>query len=165
MSAAPAETLQVATCGSCGSRSTELRRKLARNGTLMLGYQCLVCGGVVGTWVKRSSVGNPDALPLWDDLLTEAFQTDQRVVWAAERRTEDVVWRRRYESHLASPKWRSIRARVMQRARGVCEGCGTADATEVHHLTYKHLGDELLFELVALCSECHEKAHDRVESQ
>lgn len=47
----------------------------------------------------------------------------------------------------------------MQRAAHVCEGCRTARATEVHHLTYEHCGDEFLWELVAICRSCHERYH------
>lgn len=39
----------------------------------------------------------------------------------------------------------------------LCEGCGKARATQVHHKTYRNLGDEFLFELVALCDACHKR--------
>jgi hypothetical protein len=28
-----------------------------------------------------------------------------------------------------------------------------------HHLTYAHLGDELLFELISVCDDCHARLH------
>jgi hypothetical protein len=31
----------------------------------------------------------------------------------------------------------------------------------VHHLNYDHWKDELLFELVALCFDCHRKVHNK----
>jgi hypothetical protein len=34
-------------------------------------------------------------------------------------------------------------------------------AEHVHHLSYDHWRDELLWELVAACRKCHERAHDR----
>ena len=43
--------------------------------------------------------------------------------------------------------------------QGVCEACGEVRATEVHHLTYKHIGSEFLWELVAICRACHERYH------
>ena len=43
----------------------------------------------------------------------------------------------------------------------MCEGCGVRRAAQVHHLTYEHVGDELLFELVAVCGQCH----DRITAQ
>src|SRR5690606_1665469 len=47
----------------------------------------------------------------------------------------------------------------MERAGWICEGCRTRPAEQVHHLTYSHVFDELLFQLVALCEPCHNKAH------
>ena len=32
-------------------------------------------------------------------------------------------------------------------------------ATQVHHLTYAHLGDELLFELISVCDDCRKRIH------
>ncbi len=61
----------------------------------------------------------------------------------------------RYDRYLKSDKWKSKRRKVLTRANGKCEGCLEARATEVHHVDYQHLFDEPLFELRALCSECH----------
>jgi hypothetical protein len=33
-------------------------------------------------------------------------------------------------------------------------GC-TKNATEVHHLSYRHIGNEPLFDLVSVCGPCH----------
>lgn len=60
---------------------------------------------------------------------------------------------------LRSPKWRDIRARVLRRANGVCEGCGLRLPVQVHHVDYAHMGDEFLWELRAVCIECHERVH------
>lgn len=49
--------------------------------------------------------------------------------------------------------------RVLERANHVCEGCGVNAATEVHHKTYKNVGNEFLFELVAICRPCHQRYH------
>jgi hypothetical protein len=67
----------------------------------------------------------------------------------------------KYLAHLASDKWRSLCQRVRYRCRNICEGCGLAEVTEVHHLTYKHLGDEFLFQLLGLCRNCHARLHGR----
>lgn len=67
-------------------------------------------------------------------------------------------WRRQHAEYLLTPRWKHKCDLVKKRAGGLCEGCLEAPATEVHHLTYKHWRDELLFELVALCRDCHERA-------
>jgi 5-methylcytosine-specific restriction endonuclease McrA len=74
----------------------------------------------------------------------------------ARRKAE---WRAVYRRYLASADWQSVRQRVLRRAWVTCEGCLEARATEVHHKTYAHVGDEFLFELVAICRPCHERLH------
>lgn len=64
-----------------------------------------------------------------------------------------------YNAYLRSPVWRERAAMVRRRAGGICEGCGTQPATQVHHLTYKHVGREFLWELRAVCEECHDRIH------
>ena len=60
-----------------------------------------------------------------------------------------------YEAYLNSPAWRVKRNKVMSRDGGQCI-CG-AEATEVHHKTYKNIGKEPLSDLVALCEGCHNR--------
>jgi 5-methylcytosine-specific restriction endonuclease McrA len=52
-----------------------------------------------------------------------------------------------------------VRAKVIKRAGGICEGCLTCAATDVHHLTYRNLFAEFMFQLVALCRGCHDRVH------
>jgi len=66
-----------------------------------------------------------------------------------------------YESYLQSQEWADRRQQVMQRAEGICEGRRRRRATEVHHLSYAHVTQEFLFELVAMCGECHARWHDK----
>lgn len=73
-----------------------------------------------------------------------------------EERREWFEW---YDHYLQSPEWREKSRAVIRRANGTCEGCGKRSATQAHHLTYAHVGDEFLWELRAVCTECHERAH------
>ena len=52
------------------------------------------------------------------------------------------------------------KAKVMLRDKNICQACLTRQATDVHHLTYKHIYNEPLFDLVAICRPCHEKLHE-----
>lgn len=80
--------------------------------------------------------------------------------YAQPKAPANKTWRpMNYAAYLKTPAWRERRALVMKRAKNVCEGCGQAKATEVHHLTYAHIGKEFLFELVALCGACHDRWH------
>jgi hypothetical protein len=69
--------------------------------------------------------------------------------------------RQSYDDYLRSPAWKRRAQKILDRAKGVCEGCLTNTAEEVHHLTYDHLGAEFAFELVALCGPCHRRWHGR----
>ncbi len=67
----------------------------------------------------------------------------------------------RYEEYHLSPEWKTLKTKVIKRAKYTCEGCGEADKLEVHHLTYERIGEELMIDLVALCFVCHKKAHNK----
>jgi 5-methylcytosine-specific restriction endonuclease McrA len=78
---------------------------------------------------------------------------------ATEQEQQNREWWDWYSSYLKTPEWAKRRQLVFQRAQGRCEGCLSAAPVHVHHLSYAHAGDELLYELVALCTPCHQKAH------
>jgi 5-methylcytosine-specific restriction endonuclease McrA len=75
------------------------------------------------------------------------------------RQAKGREWWAAYREYLASAEWQKRRLLVIERCGGICEGCGLQDAREVHHRTYEHVGDELLFELYALCGDCHKRVH------
>jgi 5-methylcytosine-specific restriction endonuclease McrA len=83
----------------------------------------------------------------------------RRAAENAQRERERAEYRARYHAYLETPQWREKSQLVISRAGGVCQGCGKARATQAHHLTYEHIGNELLWELVAVCRPCHERAH------
>lgn len=70
-------------------------------------------------------------------------------------------WPELYADYLKSRQWADRREKVLRRAQFRCEGCGDQPATEVHHLTYEHVTQEFLFELIALCRGCHERLHEQ----
>lgn len=86
----------------------------------------------------------------WEQRRTEADR---------QRQQEQDEWWDWYTGYLQSPSWARRRQAVLTRAGGLCEGCRESAAVHVHHTTYAHAGNELLFELVALCHACHQIAH------
>jgi 5-methylcytosine-specific restriction endonuclease McrA len=71
------------------------------------------------------------------------------------------AWHDAHEEFMRSPRWASIRKRVLERDRCLCQGCLMAEATVVHHLNYnREFGDELMYDLVSLCRRCHDRAHN-----
>ena len=126
--------------------------------------QCLDCGrntvrsshAVALRWGKGNPFDFDEAL--FDEGL-EFGRQQREDAWLSERE-EWFTW---YNTYLASPQWRKKRAAVLARANGTCEGCRQSPPTQVHHLTYENVGDELLYQLVALCDDCHERAHLKSE--
>jgi 5-methylcytosine-specific restriction endonuclease McrA len=76
----------------------------------------------------------------------------KREAFTAQQREE-------YHQYLQTPQWAERRALVLKRSAGLCEGCRLASAEQVHHTTYAHCGNEFLWELVAICRDCHERFH------
>jgi 5-methylcytosine-specific restriction endonuclease McrA len=133
-------------------------QRILANGAKTYVEQCQICGKSIKVW-KKQDIQTP-YVGVWDESLITAWRDTQTRVCEAAKDAR----RKKYQQYLGSQKWRDKRAKVLNRAHHLCEGCGENRATEVHHLTYANAGDELLFELVALCSGCHAKAHsgDRV---
>jgi hypothetical protein len=133
--------------------------------------QCLVCGARFGGAYKRSP--GFAGLPKFDREARERWELAQN----AARNSVDAEFIARqaaldaalpdgpgesdfqYAAYLRTPEWQRRRALVLHRAGGTCEGCLSAPATEVHHRIYDRVGNELLFDLVAVCRKCHLRAH------
>lgn len=69
---------------------------------------------------------------------------------------------RTYEEYLRHPKFRAIRAQAMEAAKGVCQRCKKARATEVHHLRYPPWGTfDTVDNLLPVCHQCHCEIHGK----
>ena len=62
-----------------------------------------------------------------------------------------------YRKHMQSKAWKEKRQAKLDACRGKCEceGDCTREATQVHHLHYDSLGNDILDDLQALCPKCH----------
>lgn len=121
--------------------------------------QCLTCGDSMRQPVSHVTVRlrfGPNEPPDFDEAARDTYTRNRLAALAQERE----VGRAEYAQYLSSPEWRAKRQLVLKRCGGTCEGCMSAAVDQVHHLTYKHIYRELLFELVGLCDECHRVAHD-----
>lgn len=72
------------------------------------------------------------------------------------RVTEDFI---DYPAYLDSEEWQRLRRRVLERDGHRCTGCGSEDALQAHHFTYKRISRERLTDLVTLCEGCHKARH------
>lgn len=136
----------------CRHERAELRRWTLKNGAVHYVKQCLLCGEKVGSAVPhhlvRGTVADFDA----------ALREDDQAAWDRFYELRRAEFWRWYEQYLEGPEWRALRAKALERDRGICQGCG-AHASQVHHLTYANVGAEFLFELIAICRACHERLH------
>ena len=127
---------------------------------------CTNCGDRIGTAMSQKDKEWVDSLPQLPDELKGNYQArraqEKREVAlrvAREQFAERGRFTKAYQDYIASPMWKQKRSKVLERCEGVCEGCREQEATEVHHLTYEHFGNEFLFELVGLCEGCHHRWH------
>jgi 5-methylcytosine-specific restriction endonuclease McrA len=144
---------------------------IAKNGTKVYKKQCPICGEL-GPAIPHSQIsyGRREAAIPRDDSIGKrrrdawrARHDELRAEFQATRDEQegedDRAWWEWYSAYLETPKWRRIRAAILRHHNGICQGCLVAPATQVHHKTYEHVGDELLFELEPVCDDCHRKLH------
>lgn len=154
-------------CDHSGQR--ELRKRTVKGGGIQFVEQCLRCGAAASNAFPRPKAielnGGTEPHPFDDGLEVKWSQaskegadkiTGKYETLADFRLAEFHNW---YDVYLSSDDWEHKKSKVMQRANYLCEGCGDAKAQVVHHRTYKNVGNEFLFELVALCNPCHDRYH------
>lgn len=146
----------------CDCVEKQIRRRTYKNNTTHYVYQCLRCGHTVGNSLAKQSLEVHRALanggvPEFDETLADRFNTQAMHQNAAQREARSAEWWAAYHSYMNSPEWHEKRQLVLKRDGWLCKGCGEKTAVEVHHLTYEHFGDELLWELVSVCNDCHHR--------
>lgn len=69
-----------------------------------------------------------------------------------------------YKLYLKSKHWKLKREEFFasDRFTGSCSKCQATKGRHVHHLTYKHVGNEPMEDLIALCAGCHKEVHGRM---
>jgi 5-methylcytosine-specific restriction endonuclease McrA len=69
-----------------------------------------------------------------------------------------------YKAYLNTPYWKFMAYYTKQRKKFRCQVCGKQTDLNVHHLTYDHLGYEILHkgDLKCYCQSCHKAEHDKV---
>lgn len=155
---------------ACDHADAPVVRFVASNGVVHWRRQCLRCGATVATpkAATLSDAERADA-PTFNPEISRAWQVrfcDRHAELRAEAIDDELALKRsRYAEYLESPEWARLRLRVLRRAEGVCEGCGLRTPTQVHHLTYDRIYREMLFDLVAVCRECHAAIHEPVPDE
>jgi 5-methylcytosine-specific restriction endonuclease McrA len=73
------------------------------------------------------------------------------------------VKRPNYQEYIKSRAWFAYRRHLIGVMGNCCEFCGSEPGNhnplQLHHLTYKNLGNETFEDLFVLCLSCHEEVH------
>ena len=144
----------------CDHNSSTIRRRTVANGAKRYEKQCDRCGRSQSQPIKSNLA--PDNCEPWNDEASRTYDDERSGTYESILHRHLEIQKRRgreYETYLRSSSWEVKRQKVLSRADYVCEGCLDRPATQVHHLTYEHIKKEFLFELVAVCEQCHERIH------
>jgi hypothetical protein len=129
--------------------------------------QCDNCGGCLNMTksLKRAEFG---------EKTKGEFSKERFLEWKSKRQCEGNEIRNftsyinltnsnyyAHRTHLQSEYWKNIRQLVLERDKYICQLCKAEKAKDVHHLTYKNLGNESIDELTSYCRACHEKVHGK----
>lgn len=162
----------------CSHVSKKLTKYTATNKVLTFRTQCLRCGHTIEK-IKKSDLPihiSVEDLPDFDEDLRHSLSkrackireglnkiAEEKYNANVEEEFSNLKKSRieKYQQYLESSNWGVLRSKVFTRCNRVCEGCLCRPATEVHHLTYDHICDEYLWELVGICGECHRKIHNK----
>ena len=61
---------------------------------------------------------------------------------------------------LATDAYEPVRLKVLTRDGWKCQNCGSSRNLQVHHQIFRsQAGDDSEFNLITLCSTCHERMH------
>lgn len=155
-----------------------VRRLADENPTVTFG--CLDCDTVLrpkgrehfremlSTLRELNENPNLHARHLYTGLHCERCQRDRENRWGEEWHRQESEYQERllelralpYEEYLRSAHWRRKRIEKMETAGRRCELCGASRAPlEVHHRTYRSLGEEQNGDLIVLCRGCHKTFH------
>jgi len=81
-------------------------------------------------------------------------------------RIEKENWRKNYVEYLKSREWFEKRKSFLKHFNNTCQSCNRSFNPEylnVHHRSYKNLGNETIEDINCLCVYCHQKEHNKLK--
>ena len=154
----------------------KVRHKLS-NDTYNVRDQCQTCGKI-HTKSYSHKTYDPDSLPdsdvnFYDESINKKNEEYQSMKdWFFKDKTLHYSIETNYPGYLEylkSEEWKNKRDIVFKRDNNICQSCLNNSADQVHHLTYRHIFNEPLFDLISICFDCHkiitdiDKGVDNVE--
>jgi len=140
------------------------------NGSWVRRTACKTCKSVQGKNIQKGT--DYQKLPTLKKEKREEYQLNYNRVYKLytakfnefhqERaRREKLEWKAIYDTYIKSEKWRQKAAMVRKRDNNICQACLSTPAQAVHHITYEHIYNEPLFDLVSICHKCHSSIHNK----
>ncbi len=150
---------------ACDCAGRKLAAKTDRIGRTHFVMQCPRCGAAEPVKKTELTQTEMDAAPEFDAGLADRWNWARhnfaRELHNARQEASYDQFHAEHEAFLRTAAWQEMRRKVMERAGGICEGCRERRAVQVHHRNYTYkFGREMLFDLVAVCRDCHEAIHD-----
>jgi hypothetical protein len=155
------------------------------NGVKRVALQCQACGEKKDNGVRSIDFPGFENFPPFDYELKEAaraYHTQAyQLIYAArhdatlshdsrraemgelEQLAKNQEWWIKYNRYLLTPEWQDKRERVLERDAYLCQACLKRRASQAHHLNYKRVFNEPLFDLVAVCTTCHTALHPHMD--
>lgn len=112
-------------------------------------------------------------MPIWVKLNKNGSTLD-KVSWPIIcKDTKEII--HNYRDYLQSNHWQIFRKRfysskyfksksIRGGINGKCICCQQENKKmDLHHLTYRRIGDEKISDIVPVCRECHSKTHDNLK--
>lgn len=66
----------------------------------------------------------------------------------------------KYQEYLKTDHWQNVKLRYYQsKLPKTCYICGTKEHRNLHHKSYKRIGNERLTDLIVLCEKHHHECH------
>ena len=138
--------------------------RVIKGGARQYGQQCLTCGRF--QIMRKSAIHWSQQLQPFDQTLADNYEERRRRCYErrfqqaqgerlAKAQEDQQAWWDAYAEYLESDQWREKRQRVLARDNFMCQACHRRRATQVHHLTYRHVRNEPLFDLASICDVCH----------
>lgn len=69
-------------------------------------------------------------------------------------------YRPKYKEYIKSKAWMKKRRVFIELHGRKCAACDSKNKLRVHHMSYRHVGNERESELIILCARCHEEYHE-----
>lgn len=136
----------------------ELRYRVIADGRPNYVRQCVACGHTSQAVKTQVALAENPRPPPYDHYIAPRRAAAKSLEYARAYLDLKPALRAEYQTYLASPEWAEKRTQALVRTGGKCSIC-PRKATEVHHLSYRNIGNEAPDDLMAVCRECHCAIH------